>query len=148
MQFSMQLSFWIIHTGGGWETDETMDEAAARETKEEAGVKGSLGGELGVYDHGNKAVVHMFPLRFSKKVKWSEKKKRTRKWVSVEEARDSLCHDYMKEALDALVSRLFEAAVPGSNNFDDPSAAGQVSIDNQDTHGADDPYMEFYHPEY
>ena len=36
---------------GGWETDETAEEAAARETMEEAGVKGELQASLSPFLH-------------------------------------------------------------------------------------------------
>jgi len=37
------MPFWLIHLlQGGWENDETVEEAAAREAIEEAGVRGDL----------------------------------------------------------------------------------------------------------
>jgi len=38
----MCLSSWLLKTQGGWENDETVEEAARREAMEEAGVKGDI----------------------------------------------------------------------------------------------------------
>ena len=43
---SSVIFFFTLMLQGGWETDETAEEAAARETMEEAGVKGELQASL------------------------------------------------------------------------------------------------------
>ncbi|GKD81485.1 NUDIX hydrolase 17, mitochondrial-like protein, partial [Tanacetum coccineum] len=67
----------------GWEWDETIKEAALRESIEEAGVYG------------------IEQLEF-----WPEKDIRRRAWVSVSKAKEVCQYTWMKEALDLLVMRL------------------------------------------
>ncbi|CAA3027024.1 nudix hydrolase 18, mitochondrial-like [Olea europaea subsp. europaea] len=97
---------------GGWEKDESIEEAALRETVEEAGVLGDVESELGEWsfksnNNGNCYEGHMFPLLVKEQLEfWPEKEVRQRIWVSVREAR-KVCHYWwMKEALELLVSRL------------------------------------------
>ncbi|KAL6557376.1 hypothetical protein OROMI_017726 [Orobanche minor] len=127
---------------GGWEVDEDISKAAARETKEEAGVRGVLQGritnlsiagveeKLGEYPHGNKAVVHMFPLQVDEQMCcWSEIFIRKRKWVSVEEAARLLHHDYMRTALEELAGRWNQDATPGAYTEPySPEGAGDQEI--------------------
>ncbi|KAF8389957.1 hypothetical protein HHK36_024477 [Tetracentron sinense] len=97
---------------GGWERDESIEEAASRETEEEAGVLGTVECQLGKWSFKSKSCDafhegYMFPLLVNKQLDlWPEKDVRQRKWMSVSEARE-VCQDgWMKEALDGLVSRL------------------------------------------
>ncbi|KAF7813505.1 nudix hydrolase 18, mitochondrial-like [Senna tora] len=81
---------------GGWEIDESMEQAASRETLEEAGVVGNVESTLGKWRYKSKrqSTVHegyMFPLLVNKQLEdWPEKNIRKRIW----------------EALDELVNRL------------------------------------------
>ncbi|GJV11663.1 NUDIX hydrolase 17, mitochondrial-like protein [Tanacetum coccineum] len=75
----------MLFPKGGWECDETIKEAALRESIEEAGVYGIVEGELEF---------------------WPEKDIRRRAWVSVENAKEVCQYTWMKEALDLLVIRL------------------------------------------
>ncbi|KAK7251746.1 hypothetical protein RIF29_35210 [Crotalaria pallida] len=96
---------------GGWETDECIEQAALRETIEEAGVVGSIESILGkwLYKSKRKDTLHeayMFPLLVKKQLEnFPEKNIRKRRWMAVAEAKEVCPHAWMKEALDVLVSR-------------------------------------------
>ncbi|CAK8534286.1 unnamed protein product [Lathyrus sativus] len=96
---------------GGWESDESMEQAALRETIEEAGVIGSVESNLGKWYYKSKRqpIMHegyMFPLLVSKELdNWPEMNLRKRKWLTVDEAKEICPYAWMKEALDELVSR-------------------------------------------
>ncbi|KAF7822197.1 nudix hydrolase 18, mitochondrial-like [Senna tora] len=96
---------------GGWEVDESMEQAALRETFEEAGVVGKVERTLGKWSYKSKRqpIVHegyMFPLLVKQQLEdWPEKNIRKRRWMTVAEAKDACPHAWMKEALDVLVSR-------------------------------------------
>ncbi|SRR5690606_29899013 len=86
---------WVLPKG--WpEGREALFETAAREALEEAGVKGRIGkAEIGRYYYGKqgdtgikwRCEVAVFPLEVEHEAKkWPEKKKRTRRWFSNEEA--------------------------------------------------------------
>ncbi|WJX67191.1 Diphosphoinositol polyphosphate phosphohydrolase 2 [Trifolium repens] len=96
---------------GGWESDESMEQAALRETIEEAGVIGSVENNLGKWYYKSKRqpTMHegyMFPLLVSKELdNWPEMNLRKRKWLTVDEAKEICPYAWMKEALDELVSR-------------------------------------------
>ncbi|CAH9095992.1 unnamed protein product [Cuscuta epithymum] len=97
---------------GGWELDESIEEAASRESFEEAGVVGLLESELGKWRFMSKsrAIHHegyMFPLLVTEQLDlWPEKNMRTRAWMCVDDAREVCKQIWMKEALDMLVDRL------------------------------------------
>uniref|UniRef100_A0A6M2FC96 Nudix hydrolase domain-containing protein n=1 Tax=Populus davidiana TaxID=266767 RepID=A0A6M2FC96_9ROSI len=96
---------------GGWELDESVEEAASRESLEEAGVLGNVEDELGKWNflskrHGTFYKGFMFPLFVTKQLDlWPEKSVRQRIWMTVDEAREVCRHWWMKEALDILVER-------------------------------------------
>ncbi|KAK7370129.1 hypothetical protein VNO80_12186 [Phaseolus coccineus] len=96
---------------GGWESDESMEQAAVRETIEEAGVVGNVENKLGKWFYKSKSqdTLHegyMFPLLVEKQLEnWPEKNFRKRTWMTVAEAKQVCPHPWMKEALDVLVSR-------------------------------------------
>ncbi|KAH7570888.1 hypothetical protein ACOSP7_019418 [Xanthoceras sorbifolium] len=97
---------------GGWELDESLEEAALRESFEEAGVLGNVECELGKWNFLSKSQGtfyegYMFPLLVKEQLEmWPEKDVRQRLWMTVEEAREVCRHWWMKEALDILVERL------------------------------------------
>lgn len=101
----------MLFPKGGWEKDESIREAALRETVEEAGVDGIVEEELGQWNFkskGNDAYYegHMFPLHVKEQLDlWPEKHIRQRVWMSVTEAKEACQHWWMKEALDRLVTR-------------------------------------------
>ncbi|KAF3607033.1 hypothetical protein DY000_02045350 [Brassica cretica] len=97
---------------GGWELDESVEEAASRESLEEAGVIGNVERQLGKWDFLSKSRGTfyeglMFPMLVKEELElWPEQHLRQRMWMKVDEAREA-CRDWwMKEALDALVDRL------------------------------------------
>ncbi|CAK9168303.1 unnamed protein product [Ilex paraguariensis] len=102
----------MLFPKGGWEIDETIKEAALRETVEEAGVLGIVEGELGKWNFQSKSNDAyyegcMFPLLVKEQLDlWPEKDIRQRVWMSVPEAREVCQHWWMKEALEILVHRL------------------------------------------
>ncbi|CAK7338999.1 unnamed protein product [Dovyalis caffra] len=94
---SSQKGKGLLFPKGGWELDETITQAAQRETYEEAGVKGIVERQLGEWTfqsrtHGTDYEGFMFPLLVTE--------------VSAREARECCQHWWMKEALDVLVDRL------------------------------------------
>ncbi|KAJ6402412.1 hypothetical protein OIU84_014496 [Salix udensis] len=109
---SSQKGKGMLFPKGGWESDETITQAALRETYEEAGVKGVVERQLGEWTfqsrtHGTDYEGYMFPLQVTEVLNlWPEKTNRRRLWMSVTEARECCQHWWMKEALDVLVDRL------------------------------------------
>ncbi|XP_060186294.1 nudix hydrolase 18, mitochondrial-like [Lycium barbarum] len=102
----------LLFPKGGWEKDETIEDAAQRETVEEAGVRGEVECKLGTWYFENKTgdtayEGHMFPLFVTELLdSWPEKEIRERTWMNVREARKLCQNGWMKEALELLVSRL------------------------------------------
>ncbi|KAI3717135.1 hypothetical protein L1987_68524 [Smallanthus sonchifolius] len=102
----------MLFPKGGWESDESITDAALRESVEEAGVFGTVEGILGKWhfkSKGNKKSYegYMFPLQVEEQLDvWPEKNIRQRVWVSVPKAKEVCQQSWMKEALDLLVKRL------------------------------------------
>ncbi|XP_074564407.1 nudix hydrolase 17, mitochondrial-like [Curcuma longa] len=94
----------LMFPKGGWELDETLPAAAAREAFEEAGVRGSFEGELGKWLGEDRDKIHyMFAMRVTEVLQqWPEMGRRDRKWVTVAEARQVCKHPWMREALERL----------------------------------------------
>ncbi|TKY69246.1 Nudix hydrolase 17 [Spatholobus suberectus] len=109
---SSQKGQALMFPKGGWELDESVEEAACRESLEEAGVTGIIEHELGQWSfiskrHGTSYEGRMFPLLVKEQLdSWPEKDVRRRIWMNVDEAREACQHWWMKEALDILVERL------------------------------------------
>lgn len=78
----------LMFPKGGWEMDESVEEAACRECLEEAGVIGMVEAELGQWSfiskrYGTYYEGHMFPLFVKEQLDlWPEQHVRTRLWVS------------------------------------------------------------------
>ncbi|XP_057777546.1 nudix hydrolase 17, mitochondrial isoform X1 [Salvia miltiorrhiza] len=106
---------------GGWESDESVEEAACRESLEEAGVVGKVECELGrwVFKSKSRELYHqgfMFPLLVTQQLDlWPEHTARTREWMSVSEARKACQQWWMREALDILVNRLKSPSLEQKN---------------------------------
>ncbi|KAI7745828.1 hypothetical protein M8C21_015069 [Ambrosia artemisiifolia] len=102
----------MLFPKGGWESDEKIQDAALRETIEEAGVSGEVEGKLGKWcfkSKGNDAYYegHMFPLLVNEELDdWPEKDIRQRYWMTAAKAKESCQYGWMREALDLLVKRL------------------------------------------
>ncbi|ONI09399.1 hypothetical protein PRUPE_5G235900 [Prunus persica] len=108
---SSQKGQGMLFPKGGWEIDESIEEAAKRETLEEAGVVGHLGSRLGMWRYKSKShgLIHegyMFPLLVQQQLDfWPEQSARKRQWMSVAEAREACQNWWMREALEKLVCR-------------------------------------------
>lgn len=85
---------WLFPKGSV-ERGETGKEAAIRETREEAGVTGTLGEKLGVWEimngNGGSHKMKMWILDVEEEFggddkRWKERKKRGRQWVRLEDA--------------------------------------------------------------
>lgn len=87
---------------GGWEIHETKEQAAVRETLEEAGVTGELDAYLGDFVFQGKKQsrqnAYMYLLRVTEEMDtWEEVKSRERRWVcnsrelAASRKRDSVC---------------------------------------------------------
>ncbi|XP_044491286.1 nudix hydrolase 17, mitochondrial-like, partial [Mangifera indica] len=101
----------LMFPKGGWEVDESLEQAALRESIEEAGVLGNVERELGKWNFVSKSQGtlyegYMFPLLVKEQLEvWPEKDVRQRIWMSIDEAREVCCHWWMKEALDIFVEK-------------------------------------------
>ncbi|GMI99496.1 nudix hydrolase homolog 4 [Hibiscus trionum] len=108
---SAQNGKGMLFPKGGWEYNESMEDAAIRETLEEAGVIGNIELKLGKWSYESKrrSILHeghMFPMLVKQELNfWPEKSIRTRKWVTISKAKEECPHLWMREALEELVSR-------------------------------------------
>ncbi|KAK9061626.1 hypothetical protein SSX86_018808 [Deinandra increscens subsp. villosa] len=114
----------MVFPKGGWESDETVEEAACREALEEAGVRGNLkvGSRLicreiplGVWEFRSKSRQeacseeggckgYMFVLEVTEELEtWPEQNNRNRKWVKIEEAFALCRYEWMRNALTEFV---------------------------------------------
>ncbi|KAG8076258.1 hypothetical protein GUJ93_ZPchr0006g43861 [Zizania palustris] len=95
----------VMFPKGGWELDESIDEAARREAMEEAGVRGETGASLGRWCYQSRRYDatyegYMFPLRVTDELeRWPEMAARRRSWVSTGDAMARCPHWWMCEAL-------------------------------------------------
>ena len=100
----------MIFPKGGWENDETAEDAAARESMEEAGVRGDLSdlGEFtfrsrkGTDSDGDKlrCVARVFVMRVTEEMpRWPEQHSRHRSWCHPKVAIASCKHDWMRDAI-------------------------------------------------
>ncbi|OIT02826.1 PREDICTED: nudix hydrolase 18, mitochondrial-like [Nicotiana attenuata] len=111
---SSQKSPRVMFPKGGWEIDESLKDAALRETFEEAGVLGEVEVQdyLGTWSFKSKSQGtfhegHMLPLLVTEELDdWPEKTARRRFWMKFNEAREVCWHPWMKEALDVFASKL------------------------------------------
>ncbi|KAM7265515.1 hypothetical protein ACFE04_003198 [Oxalis oulophora] len=122
----------LLFPKGGWENDETVEEAAAREAVEEAGVRGDLKELIGTYNFKSKTHKDefcpqglcrssMFPLNVKEELEsWPEQSIRSRKWLRVPEALENCRHAWMKEALEKwLADMTTERASENHHHGDD-----------------------------
>ncbi|KAG2653801.1 nudix hydrolase 18, mitochondrial-like [Panicum virgatum] len=107
-----QKGHGMMFPKGGWEEDESMDEAARREALEEAGVLGDTEPVLGFWHYKSRRYVDqtyegfMFPLRVADELhQWPEMASRKRTWATVNQVMDGCPHLWMREALEKLVAR-------------------------------------------
>ena len=107
----------LVLPKGGWEVDETLEAAAARETLEEAGVIGDLeGAKRGPYTFSsNKGAgpckAYMYIMKVKEELdEWPEQQERRRSWYSIDEAVKLCKWDWMKDALCTLKEEELAAA--------------------------------------
>ncbi|KAM1251731.1 hypothetical protein ACFX13_040658 [Malus domestica] len=107
----------LLFPKGGWENDETVEQAAVREAVEEAGVRGELMDFLGYYYFKSKTHqdefspegvcrASMFALFVKEELEsWPEQNTRDRTWLTVAEAIVSCRHEWMRDALEGGFSK-------------------------------------------
>ncbi|XAR49489.1 NAD(+) diphosphatase [Bertholletia excelsa] len=123
---SSQKNGALFFPKGGWEIDESMEEAALRESREEAGLEGTVEPVLGNWRFKSRSqdkfhVGYMFPLRVTAQLDvWPEKDVRQRIWVTVNEARSICGHLWMKEALEVFVERFHQEQQKEAANLKPP----------------------------
>ncbi|KAI7895183.1 NUDIX hydrolase domain-like protein [Mucor mucedo] len=92
---SKRENVWVLPKGG-WEDDETKEQAAARETYEEAGVRGQIGNLVGSFIDYNyygepKSNVWFYELKVEEICsQWPESSFRQRKWVRITHLHSSI----------------------------------------------------------
>ncbi|XP_047319207.1 nudix hydrolase 21, chloroplastic-like [Impatiens glandulifera] len=123
----------MLFPKGGWEADESIKDAAERESFEEAGVTGIVQRKLGKWTfkskrHETDYEGYMFPLLVKQQLDlWPEIEFRQRIWMSISEARQACQHVWMQEALDKLERRL--ETRPKTDDRDlNISRVGQICI--------------------
>ncbi|GAA0142768.1 phosphatase [Lithospermum erythrorhizon] len=136
MVISTQRGHGKLFPKGGWELDESAEEAASRETIEEAGVLGNMEPELGRWRFKSKGgggihhEAYMFPLLVTEQLEsWPEMDIRQREWMNVTEARQICKHWWMKEALDRLVERLKSSSAGNQTGEDDDASELQETVE-------------------
>ncbi|KAJ4771906.1 hypothetical protein LUZ62_064526 [Rhynchospora pubera] len=129
----------LLFPKGGWENDETVEEAAIREAIEEAGVRGELMDFLGFYDFKSKTCqdefspdgfckAALFAMLVSEEMDiWPEQSTRTRHWITVPEAIDQCRHPWMREALVNGFSSWLQNGMCNSNGAATGTGAVTVS---------------------
>ncbi|KAK9125011.1 hypothetical protein Scep_013857 [Stephania cephalantha] len=102
----------LLFPKGGWENDETVEEAARREAFEEAGVRGDIKEFLGHYHFRSRShqdefspeglcKAAMFALFVKEELNsWPEQSTRTRQWLTIPEASKNCRHAWMREVLE------------------------------------------------
>jgi diphosphoinositol-polyphosphate diphosphatase len=97
---SSRRGHWVIPKGG-WENDETVEEAAKREAWEEAGIVCKINYDLGIIPEQRragqltaqapKATYHFYEATVEKQeAQWPEMNKRTRMWMTFSQAESAL----------------------------------------------------------
>ncbi|KAL8153733.1 hypothetical protein V2J09_011493 [Rumex salicifolius] len=117
----------LVFPKGGWEDDETMEDAACREALEEAGVKGILNkNQLGMWEFKSKSRQelcieeggcrgYMFALEVMEELDtWPEQENHNRRWLSIEEAFELCRYDWMREALTEFLNVMRAESEDGS----------------------------------
>ena len=108
----------LIFPKGGWETDESAAEAAARESMEEGGVRGTIASTttpMPAYEFTSRSklkagcdpveatcIAHVFTMHVTEVLEhWPEEGERARYWLSPSEAWRRCKHDWMRDAMVA-----------------------------------------------
>ncbi|KAK6127248.1 hypothetical protein DH2020_039011 [Rehmannia glutinosa] len=93
----------LLFPKGGWENDETAEEAAEREAMEEAGVRGDLVSKTlqDEYSPEGLCKAAMYALHVTEELEsWPEKSHRERSWLTIPQAIERCRHAWMREALE------------------------------------------------
>ncbi|XP_074372174.1 nudix hydrolase 13, mitochondrial isoform X1 [Apium graveolens] len=106
----------LVFPKGGWEDDETVEEAACREALEEAGVKGIIKGDsLGDWTFRSKSrqesgcleggcKVWMFALEVTEELDaWPEQENHDRRWLFIKDAFQLCRYQWMSTALEKFI---------------------------------------------
>ncbi|PON35494.1 Dihydroneopterin triphosphate diphosphatase, partial [Parasponia andersonii] len=127
----------LVFPKGGWEDDETREEAACREALEEAGVIGILKeAPLGDWEFRSKSKQsicsleggckgYMFALEVTEILEtWPERENRDRRWVKINEAFELCRYEWMREALEAFLRVMADETKPEMREeiVEDPNA--------------------------
>lgn len=118
----------LVFPKGGWENDETVEEAARREALEEAGVRGTIEKGLGEWILRSKSRQnscstegackgYMFALKVTEELdNWPEKTSHERRWVGVQDAWSLCRYDWMRDALTVFISTVLprDLALPST----------------------------------
>ncbi|XP_031490412.1 nudix hydrolase 13, mitochondrial [Nymphaea colorata] len=114
----------LVFPKGGWEDDESVEEAACREALEEAGVKGDIDKKLGTWEFQSKRRQnssslegicrgYMFTMRVTEELdSWPEQTTHGRRWVMVRDAFELCRYPWMREALEKCLRVLAEDYQP------------------------------------
>ncbi|KMZ64760.1 Nudix hydrolase 13 [Zostera marina] len=90
----------LLFPKGGWENDESVEEAAVREAIEEAGVRGEIMEFLGNYHGETGKCTSMFALQVKEElISWPEQNSRRRIWLAIPEAQKQCQRAWMNDAL-------------------------------------------------
>ncbi|KAL2624317.1 hypothetical protein R1flu_008562 [Riccia fluitans] len=112
LMITSQRGEGLLFPKGGWETDETVEEAALREALEEAGVRGDLKEKLGEWYFKSKRQqgdccpeglcrAYMFALAVNEQLEsWPEQHARQRQWFALADAVGQCRVEWMKDALE------------------------------------------------
>ncbi|CAK9166183.1 unnamed protein product [Ilex paraguariensis] len=119
----------LVFPKGGWEDDETVEEAACREALEEAGVRGILKeNPLGMWEFRSKSKQdmcsleggcrgYMFALEVTEELDvWPEQGDRDRKWLVIKEAFKLCRYEWMRRALEEFL-RIMAMAEDGKHEM-------------------------------
>ncbi|VAI60544.1 unnamed protein product [Triticum turgidum subsp. durum] len=115
---SSQKGHGMMFPKGGWELDESMDDAARREALEEAGVRGEMGKVLGCWHYQSRRYQTtyegiMYPLRVTDELQqWPEMASRKRTW--------QLCSRSWRDASTAGCGRRSRSSSPGTPSRSPP----------------------------
>ncbi|GER25784.1 Nudix hydrolase [Striga asiatica] len=85
----------LLFPKGGWENDETAEEAAEREAMEEAGVRGDLVSKTLQDEYSPEGLCRaaMYALHVKEELEcWPEKSQRERSWLTIREAIECCRH--------------------------------------------------------
>ncbi|KAJ3669345.1 hypothetical protein LUZ60_011295 [Juncus effusus] len=130
LMISSQSGPGLLFPKGGWENDETVEEAAKREAIEEAGVRGDLVGFIGFYQFKSKSnqdefcpdglcKASVFAMHVKEELSaWPEQSTRRRTWLTVDQAVDQCRYPWMQEALEKDFAKMY-SVVDDSEERDD-----------------------------